>query len=84
MKERINELNVLISALCKELDELPASKSQLLIDNDEEYQDQLEIGWLRDDLWNKLRILEFERLALWQEEKNEYELNSLENQSTES
>lgn len=85
---RIKELNVLISALCKELDELPITKSQLLIDDDDDYQDNLELGWHKKELQSRLDTLELERVVLWRVQqddlRNECELNGLECQSNES
>lgn len=95
------EVNLLIAELCEELDILDQPKSQLLIDVDDEdaYQNNLELGWHRAELGQRLSDLEDERGALWEAErqlshpeeynvnyedmKDENDLNAFENQSTE-
>jgi len=83
----IAQLNTMITSLCVELDSLPCVKSSHLIDDDDEYQDNLELGWHQKELQSRLDVLELERIALWRGQRddlrNECELNSLENQSNE-
>ena len=46
-------------ALAKEeLQNAGRSKPQFLIDDDDEYQDQLELGWWRDEQRDKIKTLE--------------------------
>ena len=47
-----------LASLKQELKELGASKPQYIIDDDEEYQEQLELGWYKRELIDRIDALE--------------------------
>lgn len=57
---KLQELKAELAAAEEELDNCGWSKPQFLIDDDDddEYQDQLELGWHKDEIYKRIESLE--------------------------
>lgn len=57
MKNKLEEIQDRILDLLEEKKRIPTPKSQLLIDDDDEYQEQLELCWYRRDIDEEIESL---------------------------
>ena len=55
---KLQELKAELATAKEELSNCGRSKPQFLIDDDDEYQDQLELGWHKDEIRDRIESLE--------------------------
>jgi len=71
---KLQELKAELATAKEELSNCGRSKPQFLIDDDDEYQDQLELGWHKDEIRDRIESLE-KQIKEYVKPKIDFQLN---------